>query len=321
MAYEKNGKALHQPVLEKEVIVYLAPERGGWYLDCTLGGGGHTGAIASRLGERGSILALDIDRKLVDAGTEAFKMEKNVIVRWGNYRDSGKIMHEMGIDGFDGILLDLGFSSFHVDCAKRGFSFREDEELDMRYDPDGGDIPAGEVLSRFSQEDICDILIRFGEERQAKKIAAAIVSRRKRGEIVTSGMLKTVVVAAKGTRGKKGRTDAATKTFQALRIFVNRELENLEEFLLELPGMLNDGGRVAIISYHSLEDRLVKRYYKKYSGKCVCPPGLPACACGRKRLLRVLTPRPLRPTDEEISLNRRARSAKMRVAQKEEGPR
>lgn len=321
MAYEKNGKALHQPVLENEVICYLSPERGGWYLDCTLGGGGHTGAIAARLGERGSVLALDIDRKLVDAGTEAFKKEKNVIVRWGNYRDSGKIMNEMGIDGFDGILLDLGFSSFHVDCAKRGFSFRQDEELDMRYDPDGGGIPAGEVLSRFSQEDIRDILIRFGEERQAKKIAAAIVSRRKRGEIVTSGMLKSVVVEAKGTRGKKGRTDAATKTFQALRIFVNRELENLEEFLLDLPGMLNDGGRIAIISYHSLEDRLVKRYYKKYSGRCVCPPGLPACACGRKRLFKVLTPRPLRPTDEEISLNRRARSAKMRVAQKEEGPR
>jgi 16S rRNA (cytosine1402-N4)-methyltransferase len=316
LAYEKKETVLHRPVLLREVIRYLAPTRGGWYLDCTLGGGGHAHAIADHLGENGTLLAIDIDSALVEQGVRAFVAEENVIVRKENYKNSGAIMQELGVDGFNGIVLDLGFSSYHIASPGRGFSFGDDDSLDMRYDPEGGGIMAEEVLSRYPEENIREILYQCGEEWQAGKIAAKIVSKRKEEKIQTAAQLGRIVAEAKGSKGKKAKTDAATKTFQALRIYVNRELENLEQFLVDLPRILNAGGRAAVISYHSLEDRLVKRYFKKYSGKCVCPPGLPACACGKERIFRILTSKPLRPSLEEISINPRARSARMRVAQK-----
>lgn len=318
MAFEKKEKSIHQPVLLAEVVRYLEPERGGWYLDGTLGGGGHTAALAHMTGAHGTVLAIDVDPELVARAERDFQETDNVVITRENYRNSLELMREMKIYGFDGIILDLGFSSFHVERGARGFTFNADEVLDMRYDRGGGELSAGDVVNECSKEEIREILWKYGEERQAGRIASAILSERKMGEIRTSGQLREIIEKAKGKKfGKKG-IHPATKTFQALRIFVNRELENLEHFLIDLPLLLKDGGSAAIISYHSLEDRLVKSYFRRYSGVCMCEPGLPACLCGRKRIMKVLTPRPVRPTEEEISLNRRARSARLRVARKEE---
>lgn len=321
MAYEKREILVHRPVLLDEVVYYLSPERGGWYLDCTMGGGGHTAAIAEKIGDNGTLLSLDLDGELVRQGTRAFAAKTNVVVLKDNYRNSLAIMHEMGVGGFDGIVVDLGFSSYHIALPGRGFSFRDDDSLDMRYDPEGGGVTAEEVLTRYSEGEIREILSRYGEERMARKIASLIVVKRRKERIQTAAKLRSIVAEAKGAKGKKEKTDAATKTFQALRIYVNGELENLEQFLIHLPRMVNPGGRVAVISYHSLEDRLVKSYFKKYTGKCVCPPGTFQCACGKQRVFQILTPKPLRPSPGEIARNPRARSAKMRVAArgKEEG--
>ncbi len=319
--YVCENHVIHQPVMVKEVLDYLLPERGGVFLDCTFGAGGHARALLEALKGKGTLIGVEIDPELVRLGEERFAGVGNLTIVEGNYKDSLEIVRDMGMDGVDGVLLDLGFSSFHVDASGRGFTFRGDEELDMRYSPARSRVTAREVVNTYPEEALAEMIKVLGEEREARKIARAIVRVRKKTPIRTSGELAAVVRGAVREAGGRRRIDPATRTFQALRIFVNRELENLEEFLKNLPHLLNPGGRAVVISYHSLEDRLVKTYFKKFSGKCVCPPGTLQCACGKERMFEVLTPKPVVPAREEVAENPRARSAKLRAAVKKGGER
>ncbi len=315
MAYDGIEERVHQPVLLEETIKFLAPGRGGDFLDCTFGQGGHTEAIVDQVAGGGRVVGIDLDPYLIASGRERFAHLKNLILQQGNYTQAGKILESCGISKVDGILLDLGFSSFHIEASCRGFSFQRGETLDMRYDPLGGGLSAGAVVNEYSKKKTEEILRAYGEEKWAGRVASAIVEERKRGPITTGEQLRGVIVSAKGKFRGRDKVDPATKTFQALRIFVNRELENVEEFMKNLPSLLKEGGRVAVISYHSLEDRIVKRYFKIYSGRCVCPAEYPACVCGCAKIMKILTPRPLRPGMEEVRENRRSRSARLRVAQ------
>jgi len=315
LAFDRREERIHQPVLLEETVEFLAPGKGGDFLDCTFGQGGHTEAILDQIKGKGRVVGIDLDPDLISSGMERFPDEKNLILRQGNYSQAGKILESCGISKVDGILLDLGFSSYHIEASCRGFSYQRGELLDMRYDPSGGGLSAEEVVNRYPGKKIREILYTYGEEKWARHISTAIVSERKRGPIKTGEQLRRVIVSAKGRYRGREKVDPATKSFQALRIFVNRELENIEEFMKGAPFLLKEGGRIAVISYHSLEDRIVKRYMKIYSGSCVCPAEYPECRCGRAKIMKILTPKPIRPGIGEVRDNRRSRSARLRVAQ------
>lgn len=312
-------REVHRPVMVREVVEFISPRAGGLYLDCTLGAGGHARAILEATEGEARLIGIELDPDMVKVARENLSGFESVRVIPGNYRDARDILASEGVEGVDGLILDLGFSSYHVDESGRGFSFRWDEPLDMRYSPGRTTLTARDVVNTFSEETLEQIIRTFGEERDARRIARSIVRIRKKTPIRTSGELAAIVRDAVRDSGGRRRIDPATRTFQALRIFVNRELENLKEFLTHLPHLLNPGGRAVIISYHSLEDRLVKTSFRRFSGKCVCPPGTPLCACGKVKVLKVLTPKPLLPSREEARENPRSRSAKLRAAEKEAG--
>jgi 16S rRNA (cytosine1402-N4)-methyltransferase len=316
LAFDSKEKRFHEPVLLSEVVGHLEPERGGWFLDCTFGEGGHTGAIASCMTGDGGVFAVELDPDLAVKGKGIYEGQERIIVIHGNYANLSVLLEGCPVKEFNGIVLDLGFSSYHLGGASRGFSFQKSEPLDMRYHQEGEGVSAAQVLNTFPEKKLRDILSRLGEERDAKKIARVICHERKNENIDTSMKFRELILKAKRGGRKKEKIDPATRSFQALRIFVNGELENLESFLSVLPRLLSKGGRVAVISYHSLEDRLVKNYFRKYSGQCICPPGLPMCACGKEKWMKVLTSKPVRPSDLEISRNRRARSARLRVGER-----
>jgi 16S rRNA (cytosine1402-N4)-methyltransferase len=292
-----------------EVVRLLAPERGGFFVDATLGAGGHAAALLEAGGE---IRLLGIDRD-----PEALEIARERLAAFGG-RVEFRLADFAGLDEVlaplpppDGILADLGVSSMQIDRAERGFSFRRDGPLDMRMGPGGRS--AADIVASADVDELTRILRDYGEERMAAKIARGIVMERSRGPIVSTRQLARIVADAKGSREK---IDPATRVFQALRIEVNAELVALARFLSAAANRLNARGRLAVISYHSLEDRIVKETFRREAGTCLCPPKLPTCVCGARRVLRVLTRRPVVPTESEVRANPRSRSARLRVAEK-----
>ena len=300
----------HLSVLYDEVQTWLRPRPGGRYIDATLGAGGHAKGILSASHPDGWLLGLDADPGALSFASKVLaSFDDRVVLRSANFREIGQVARAVGFEGVDGILMDLGLSSRQLDDAERGFSFSKDGPLDMRMNQDRGQ-GAGDLVNTLSEADLADLLWRFGEERQARRIARAIVAER---PLTTTGQLAGLVARVVGRREK---IHPATRTFQALRIAVNEELDALAEALPQARDLLCPGGRLAIIAFHSLEDRLVKQFYRQEARDCICPPELPVCACQHQATLRVLTSKPVRPTADETALNPRSRSARLRVAER-----
>ena len=311
-----RGSAPHRPVLLRETIELLAAERGGLFVDCTVGLGGHSEAILQAFPDA-TVLGIDRD-------DEALELARERLAQYGSrfrsvhadFRELTRVLATAKVSQPRGILADLGVSSWQLDSPSRGFSFRHDAPLDMRMDAAGGGETAAELLGRLSEVDIARIIFEYGEERRSRRIARFIVERRERGEPVsTTRDLAQLVERAVGP-GKKRRIHPATRTFQALRIAVNQELENLDRFVADAVDLLEPEGRLAVISFHSLEDRIIKRTLLKLSGRCQCPPRVPQCTCGARRMIEILTRRPITPVEEEVAGNPRARSAKLRAGRK-----
>ena len=298
----------HSPVLLEEVLDGLEIEAGKRYVDCTVGAGGHAGGILERSAPDGTLLGIDLDATAIElARRQLDSYEGRFKLVHGNFARLKDMASEQGFIPADGVLLDLGVSSVQLERGERGFSFQRDGPLDMRLDPEG-DTTASHLVNELTEAELAEILYMYGEEYKSKAIARAIVRNR---PVRTTLELADLVARSVGTRRK---LHPATKTFQALRIAVNRELEALSDVLPQLLDVLPTGGRMAIISFHSLEDRLVKTFMGRESRDCICPPELPFCACHHHRTLRVLTRKPVRPSSEEVRANPRSRSAKLRMA-------
>lgn len=344
----------HVPVMLNEVLAYIQPRPSGYYIDGTLGGGGHTAAILELSAPDGRVLGIDADTQALErvrVSLSQYVENGRLVLAHGNFADITRIAHETGFvsahtsaeehqreerDAVQGILLDLGFSSDQMDNPQRGFSFSADGPLDMRLDQ-SLDYSAADLVNSASEHELADIIWRYGEERRSRQIARRIVRERSQHTITQTSQLARL--AAAGVPYKAGAIHPATKTFQALRIAINKELERLETALPQLNDLLqkntairdtqgkksnrdednaaderNEGGRMAIIAFHSLEDRIVKEYMRREAKDCICPPTTPICICGHKASLRILTPKPVTASAQEIAQNPRARSAKLRAA-------
>jgi 16S rRNA (cytosine1402-N4)-methyltransferase len=301
----------HLPVMAAEVVEFLVTRTNGGYVDCTVGAGGHARYILNNAPE-GALLGLDLDAAAIErtAAELAVFGERVTLVR-GNFSNLATIVHEQGLREVDGVLFDLGFSSVQLDDPSRGFSYRSEGPIDMRMDATGA-TSAGVLLSRVSERELARIIFEFGEERRAHPIARSIIEAREKDKLETTSDLAAAVLATKPARKNK----TLSRVFQALRIAVNAELDNLSAGLAQAVDVLRPGGRVAVISYHSLEDRMVKRHFVRCEWPCTCPRDLPECACGKKPTLKIVTRRVVTPGDAEVAANPRARSAKLRVAEK-----
>jgi 16S rRNA (cytosine1402-N4)-methyltransferase len=308
--------APHRPVLLEETLNYLVPERGGLFVDCTVGLGGHSEAILKSSPDT-RILGLDLDPAALDYSRQRLApFGSRFRAVQVNFRQIKNVLSEAGESDPDGILVDLGVSSLQFDSPERGFSFRFDAPLDMRMDPATG-ATAAELLQQLPEAEIARIIFEFGEERHSRRIARRIVERREQGQpVTTTADLAELVRHATGGGRKRQQIHPATRTFQALRIAVNNELEGLGEFVETAVDLLAPDGRFVAISFHSLEDRIVKRELRRLSGHCECPPRLPVCSCGARKAVEVLTRRPVVPGDREVDENPRARSAKLRSCRK-----
>lgn len=303
-------KVFHIPVMVEETMNYLITKSDGIYVDGTVGGGGHSEEILKRT--KAKVIGFDIDPEAVEFARQRLKdYEDRVLILNKNYARIKESLKELGIDRVTGFLLDLGVSSHQLDFGG-GFSFRFDEKLDMRMDRTS-DLTASDILNDYSEKEIADIIFKFGEEPKAKAIAKEIVRYRKRKKIETTGELVKIIDKVVS---KKYRLKVLARVFQSLRIAVNRELDNLKTALDSAVEVLEKGGRIVVISYHSLEDRIVKNFFKKMEKVCVCPPDVLECKCGKVQVIRILTKKPVVPKDEEISSNPRARSAKLRAGEK-----
>jgi len=308
----------HVPVLVEEVLDGLRIRQGGVYLDGTVGAGGHCAAILTRC-LTARVIGMDRDRAALEmAGRKLEEFRERVILIHGNFRNLDEALDTRGVKDIDGIILDLGVSSMHLDLAQRGFSFSRNGPLDMRMDPEEGQ-PASQIVNNWEAGDLARLLSKYGEEKRARDIAAAIVRARKEAPILTTERLAGIVAGVPGM-GRMRNIHPATRTFQALRIQVNEELEALEEAIPKGIDRLNPGGRVAVISFHSLEDRIVKRGFRKAQDPCRCPRSLPECVCGLKSLGHVVTKRPVLPSEGEKEKNPRSRSAKLRIFEKKGMP-
>jgi 16S rRNA (cytosine1402-N4)-methyltransferase len=304
----------HISVMIREALELLRPEARQRYLDGTLGGGGHAEQILIRSSPAGRLLGLDWDDDAIAAARERLRhFGDRLIVRRANFAEAKHILAEIGWHSVHGILLDLGVSSHQLRSEERGFGFQANARLDMRMDRRQS-LDAHRIVNLFAAAEIERILRDYGEEPRARRLASTIVAARKAKAIETTYDLAEIVARVKGKRGR-GR-HPATKTFQALRIAVNYELENLKTFLEDGYRLLLPGGRMVVIGFHSLEDRLVKSAFRKWSRDCLCPPKTPTCRCGWSRKVRLLTSRPLVPSPEEIQSNPRARSAKLRAVER-----
>ena len=310
----------HVPVLLDEAVRYLSVREGGRYIDCTTGLGGHSEAIAQRIGEGGQLLCIDQDSEALEfARARLAPFGRRVSFAHGNFRDLATLAKEAGFEHVDGILLDLGVSSMQFDRAERGFAFALEGPLDMRMDRAGGGETAAEIVNTLDEASLANLFYRYGEERQSRRIAAAVVRAR---PITTTWELARAVEQAVG--GARGRTQIhpATKVFLALRIRINGELDSLDAVLPQAHSLLGfgtdegDGGRLVVISFHSLEDRMVKQYVRREASDCICEPKLPLCICGHRASLRELTRHAIRPSEDEVARNPRARSAILRAAQR-----
>jgi 16S rRNA (cytosine1402-N4)-methyltransferase len=302
---------IHTSVLLHETIDLIEP-KAGIYIDCTLGLGGHTEAILERSGES-SVIGIDQDRDAIEKANERLSPFGE---RFRSIHANFSELREVVTEKVDGIIADLGVSSLQFDSETRGFSFRFDAPLDMRMDP-SSDVPtAAELLETLSQEDIANIIYQFGEERFSRRIARRIVEKREGGEPVKTTRELVELVERAVPRNPKLKIHPATRTFQALRIAVNDEIGILEKFLTDAVDLLKTDGRLAVITFHSLEDRVVKQTFAKLSGKCSCPPRIPQCVCGAVKAVEILTKKPISPSEQEIDENPRSRSAKLRGVRK-----
>jgi 16S rRNA (cytosine1402-N4)-methyltransferase len=317
MAAPLGGKgAPHRPVLLEETMRFLVPKRGGLFVDCTVGLGGHTEAILESSSEA-RVIGIDLDKEALDyASKRLVPFGNRFHPVQANFREIAAIVAEAGETLIRGVLADLGVSSLQFDSATRGFSFRFDAPLDMRMDPASETETAAELLLRWPEAEIARILFEYGEERRSRRIARWIVESRERGEpIQTTKALANLVQRAVGY-SKTRAIHPATRTFQALRIAVNRELAGLDQFVAAAIDLLQPDGRFVAISFHSLEDRIIKQELRRLSGYCQCPPRVPVCSCGARRAVEILTRRPVVPDDTEVEQNPRARSAKLRACRK-----
>ena len=306
----------HEPVLRNEVLQWLDVKPGGAYLDGTLGGGGHSEAILIAAGEGGILYGIDRDRAAIDAASKRLGTYPGFHPIRGNFHDAKELLKTAGAEKLDGALLDLGVSSHQLDTPERGFSYHEDAPLDMRMDPDSG-IPASQWLQNVSQQELTRVLLEYGEERWAARIALFVVERRRNTPVLTTGDLVRIIDDAipKAVR-RKDEGHPARRTFQAIRIAVNDELAPLTTALNDFADCLKPGGRLCVITFHSLEDRLVKIAFRTMQNPCICPPKAPICVCGRKPTGKVLAGGAVQPTPEEVARNARARSAKLRVVER-----
>ena len=301
----------HQPVLYQEVLAFLQPRSGGHYVDGTLGLGGHAQGILQASGPNGRLLGLDVDPQALALAAQRLAVfgERASLVR-GSYARLTEHLVAIGWPQVDGILLDLGASSLQFDQAERGFSFQQEGPLDMRFDPQSA-LTAGQIVNEWSEEDLAEVLFRYGEERKSRKVARAIVKAR---PLTATSELAGVVATALG--GRRSGLHPATRSFQALRIAVNGELDSLKAALPQAVAALSSGGRLAVISFHSLEDRAVKLFMRRESRDCICPAEQLTCTCGHVATIKELTHKPVGPGELEEQANPRARSARLRVAER-----
>ena len=311
----------HTPVLLAEVTQQLSLQPGSIVVDCTLGGAGHAKRIVDLIAPDGILVGIDQDDAALEAASVALRLGRHAspaqtILLKGNFGNLDDLLVEARIPYADAILMDLGVSSPQIDVAERGFSFKADAPLDMRMDPGKHTLTAAEVIATYDAADLTRIIRTFGEERWASRIAAFITAARARHPIETTGQLVDIIKAAVPASARRSGGHPAKKTFQALRIEVNDELGALERGLRSAIRWLGPKGRIAVISYHSLEDRIVKRVFSENAQGCTCPPDLPICTCEHEPVLRIITRRAVAPSAAEVESNPRARSAKLRVAEK-----
>ena len=311
-------EAGHIPVLAEEVMSMLAPAPGSLQIDATLGGGGHTERILEATDPDGRLLGLDADGAAIARvdGRLHPRFGDRLVLRQSNFRDLSEVARDAGFGAVDGAFFDLGLSSYQLADTERGFGFRAGGPLDMRFDVSRG-VPAAELLATLDANELTALFRRYGEEPKAGRIARAIVETRRTAPVVTAGELAALVERVSPPNPRQPRrTHPATRVFQALRIAVNEELDALQEGLAAAVDLLRPGGRLVVLSYHSLEDRIVKRFLAAERRGCVCPPELPVCVCGRNPRLRLLTRRSVTPTASEVEANPRARSARLRAAER-----
>lgn len=304
----------HVPVLYNEVIESLDIKPDGIYIDGTVGGGGHSSGICERLSENGTLVAVDRDTAALNAAStrlEPYLCNKKFI--HSNYSEATRIEEQVG--KVDGILLDLGVSSFQLDTVERGFSYMHDAPMDMRMNEDDK-FTASNVVNDYSEKELFRIIKDYGEEKWASRIAKFIVKAREEAPVETTGQLVEIIKAAIPASARRSGPHPAKRTFQAIRIEVNGELDHLKIAMEKLPEMLAPGGRMAVITFHSLEDRLVKKAFNDLANPCTCPPELPVCMCGKVATIKKVTRKPIIPSEEELEGNPRARSAKLRVIEK-----
>ncbi len=308
----------HIPVMIDEVMHWLEPKPGGYYMDATLGLGGHAARLMELTGGQAHLLGLDRDMQaLQKAGERLARYGENVQLAHTSFQNYSGALRELGWDLLDGVVADLGVSSLQLDSPERGFSFLHDGPLDMRMDPGSGGEPASNIVNGASFERLRQLLWDYGEEPMAGRIARAIVEIREKAPIETTLELARIVAAAyPAKRRALARNHPATKTFQALRLEVNQELKEVENFLARIVDYLRPGARICVISFHSLEDRIVKRAFRTESTGCLCPREYPVCTCGHEKRLRLPFRKPLLPGQEEMQANSRSRSAKLRVAER-----
>ncbi|NVM02845.1 MAG: 16S rRNA (cytosine(1402)-N(4))-methyltransferase RsmH [Candidatus Helarchaeota archaeon] len=303
----------HNPVLVDKVGELLIINKSGIYFDGTIGGGGHSQEILKNLKDKGKLIGVDIDSEAVEFAKNNLRPFKNkTIIKKGNYANILEILKEEEIKKIDGIILDLGISSYQIDNPERGFSFIADSPLDMRMDS-GLKKNASDIINNYPKTELIKIFKKYGEERYSRIISDYIVKKRGKKLIKTSFQLRNLI---ESIIPGKNKIKSVSRIFQALRIEVNKELENLEIFLKNFAEALKSGGRIIIISYHSLEDRLVKKYFRQFEKGCICPPDIPTCICGKEKILKIINKKPIQPSKDEIKLNPRARSAKLRAAEK-----
>lgn len=308
----------HYSVLLEETIEQLHIKPEGVYLDGTLGGGGHAEAVLRRLTGKGHLFGVDQDEAAVMAASERLKPygEKVTVIR-ENYRNAVAVLREKGVDGVDGIVLDLGVSSYQFDTAERGFSYRYDTDLDMRMDV-RNTLSAKEIVNGYTEKELFRVIKDYGEEPFAKNIAKHIVRERENKEITTTFELNDIIKNAIPAKMRQGGGHPSKRTYQAIRVECNHELEVLKDSLDEMTDFLRPGGRICIITFHSLEDRIVKNMFRTGENPCICPPEFPVCVCGRRSKGKVITKKPILPSEEELKNNSRSKSAKLRVFERKQ---
>lgn len=305
----------HVSVLLDECINALNIKEDGIYVDCTLGGAGHSSEIVKRLSDEGRLIGFDQDKDALKAAGERLKEYNNVTYVHSNFYAIYDVLTDLGIDGVDGILMDLGVSSYQLDNGERGFSYMQDAPLDMRMNREN-EFSAYEIVNTYSEEELYRIIKEYGEEKFAKRIASFIVKNREEKNIETTLELVEIIKAAIPAKARREGPHPAKRTFQAIRIEVNKELEIISKTILDGVKKLNKGGRMAIITFHSLEDRIVKNTFKELSNPCTCPSEFPVCVCNRKPEIKLVTRKPIEASKEELEFNPRSRSAKLRVIEK-----